>query len=108
MGWILQDLRYGVRGLWRQPSFTLLAVLALTLGIGASTAIFSVIENVLLDPFPDVDTQRIVSIVIHDMKSSRPGGRSWVKLPEYLEYQDRRRLSPRRRVVFEWRRCRAI
>ena len=55
--------------------------------IGASSAIFSVIENVLLDPFPYVDTNRVVSIVVHDVKNSRPGGRSWMKLPEYLEYQ---------------------
>src|SRR5579862_3065496 len=88
MGWIVQDLRYGLRGLWKQPSFTLLAILALALGIGSSTAIFSVIENVLLDPFPYVDAQRVVSIVIHDVKNSRPGGRSWFKLDEYLEYQD--------------------
>jgi putative ABC transport system permease protein len=88
MSWIVQDLRYGLRGLRKQPSFTLLAIFALALGIGASTAIFSVIENVLLDPFPYVDTQRVISIVIHDLKSSRPGGRSWMKLAEYLEYQD--------------------
>jgi putative ABC transport system permease protein len=88
MGWIVQDLRYGLRGLWKQPSFTLLAILALALGIGSSTAIFSVIENVLLDPFPYIDAQRVVSIVIHDVTNSRPGGRSWFKLDEYLEYQN--------------------
>ena len=59
MHWILQDLRYGLRGLRNQPGFTLLAVVALALGIGAATTIFSVIENVLLDPFPYTDAHRI-------------------------------------------------
>jgi hypothetical protein len=56
---IWQDLRYGVRGLRKQPSFTLLAILALALGIGAATTIFSAIHGVLLDPFPYTDANRV-------------------------------------------------
>src|SRR5439155_4133583 len=85
---ILQDLRYGLRGRRNRPGFAALATLALALGIGAATTIFSVIENVLLDPFPYVDTRSIVAFSIHDVNESRPGGRSFFQLPEYLDYQE--------------------
>jgi putative ABC transport system permease protein len=85
--WIWQDLRYGLRGLRNQPGFTILAVVALALGIGAATTIFSVIQNVLLDPFPYTDAHRIVAFYIHDLKSSREGGRSAFKVADFLEYQ---------------------
>jgi len=83
---IWQDVRYGMRGLRNQPGFTALAVVALALGIGSATAIFSVIYNVLLDPFPYTDAARVVTIEMHDVKSSRPGGRSYFQPPEFLEY----------------------
>jgi putative ABC transport system permease protein len=85
---IWHDLRYGWRGLWRQPSFTSLAVLTLALGIGAATTIFSVIQNVLLDPFPYVDADRVVTIQIRDVSNARPGGRNFFQVPEFLEYQE--------------------
>ena len=84
---IWQDLRYGFRGLASRPSFALLAVLNLALGIGAATTIFSVIQNVLLDPFPYADARRVAMIQIHDTTSSRPGGRSFFQVPEFLELQ---------------------
>ena len=85
MHWIAQDFRYGLRGLRKQPGFALVAVLALALGIGAATTIFSVIENVLLDPFPYTDANRVVSFNIHDVKDSRPdSGRSFFRAPEFL------------------------
>ena len=88
MNSILQDLRYGLRGLRKQPGFTLLAVLALVLGIGSVTAIFSVIDNVLLDPFPYKDAKRIVTFYIHDVERGERGGRGGFSIPEFLDYQE--------------------
>jgi putative ABC transport system permease protein len=85
---LIQDLRYGARMLMKNPGFTSLAVLTLALGIGATTTIFSAIQNILLDPFPYKDASRVVAIQIHDTSSSRSGGRSAFQAPEFLDYQE--------------------
>jgi putative ABC transport system permease protein len=85
---LLQDVRYGLRLLAKNPGFTAVAVFTLALGVGAATTIFSVIYNVLLDPFPYTDAQRIVLIEIRDVSDSHPGGRTWFSVPEFLDYQE--------------------
>ena len=86
-GGLAQDTRYGVRSLRKQPSFTAAAVLALALGIGATTTIFSVIENVLFNPYPMYrNVDRMVGVMIHDDASSRPGGRDYFQTAEFLDY----------------------
>jgi len=61
---LLQDLRFGVRVLWRSPGFSLLAILCLTLGIGTNAAVFSWVEGILLRPYPLVSHQeRLVAPV---------------------------------------------
>src|SRR4029450_11982776 len=81
-----QDLRYGLRSIRNQPAFAALAVLTLALGIGAATTIFSVIQNVLLDPFPYKDADRVAAIRIHDATNPQPFGRTALQTPEFLDY----------------------
>jgi putative ABC transport system permease protein len=83
-----KDLRYSARMLLKKPGFTAVAVLTLALGIGASTAMFSVIDNVLLEPFPYKDANKIVAMEIHDTSDIHPGGRSGYIGPEFLDYEE--------------------
>jgi len=81
-----QDLRYGARMLMKQPGFTLIALLTLALGIGANTAIFSVVNSVLLRPLPYADDERLVLI-----GGKFPGAgikRASVSVPEFIDYRD--------------------
>ena len=69
-----QDVRYAGRNLRKGPGFALVAMITLALGIGASTAIFSVIENVLMEPFPYPDAKHFVSVqIMTQNKISRAG-----------------------------------
>lgn len=81
-----QDLRYGLRILVRNPSFTLTAVVLLALGIGANTAIFSVVKAVLLWPLPYKDSERIVRI----WNTYPPLGMTELEFaePEFIQYRN--------------------
>ncbi|HEX4751107.1 MAG TPA: ABC transporter permease [Bryobacteraceae bacterium] len=84
---VWRDLRFGFRTLTSTPGFTIIAVLTLALGIGATTAMFSVIDNVMLEPFPYADQHRIYSVVFHDLSSNEAGDRTMFPAPELLDYQ---------------------
>src|SRR5712671_1553284 len=68
---LLQDLRFALRQFRKSPGFVITAILSLMLGIGATTAIFSVIYGVLLDPYPYKDNDRMVHVQLNDKKSGR-------------------------------------
>jgi len=70
---LLAELHHGARTLWRSPRFALVVILTLGLGIGAATAIFSVVDTILLRPLPFRDAERLVAIVQH-LPPHRPGG----------------------------------
>jgi hypothetical protein len=63
---VISDLRYMARELARHPGFTLTAIISLALGIGATSAVFSVIYAVLINPFPYPGSERIMQIALKD------------------------------------------
>ena len=83
---LFQDLRYGVRMLLKQPGFTVVAVVALALGIGANTAIFSVVNAILLRPFNYKDSERLVQISHNYPKLDLKAGVSASGYTHYREH----------------------
>jgi predicted permease len=81
-----QDLRFAFRQFRKSPGFAITAVLSLMLGIGATTAIFSVIYGVLLDPYPYKDADRMIHVELRDKNGRGPLLR--VTGPEYLELRN--------------------
>ena len=83
----LQDLRYGLRMLARNPGFAAVAVIALALGIGANTAIFSVVNGVLLQPLPYRDPGRLMRL----SERSPDFGTMSVAYPNFVDWKDQNR-----------------
>ena len=83
---LIQDARFGLRVLFRRPAFTTVVVVVLALGIGANTAIFSIVDAVLLRPLPYRDSDRLV-LVWQSSKEHRATGEWFNTYREFEEWQ---------------------
>jgi putative ABC transport system permease protein len=81
-----RDIGYAARTLRRTPGFTAVAIVTLTLGIGSVAVIYSVIHNVLLEPFPYPHSRRMVDVVVRDASNNILRGA--LPVPEFLDYQE--------------------
>ena len=80
----MSNLRLALRGLIKNPAFSAVAIITLALGIGANTAIFSIVNAVLLRPLPYPDADRIMVL----NESSGPGQDYSVALPDYFDWRN--------------------
>jgi putative ABC transport system permease protein len=85
IGTLWQDIRYGARVLTKRPGFALTSAVVLALGIGANTALFSVVRNVLFSPLPFDDADRVVLV----QTDWRGGGRGNCSGPDYIDWAER-------------------
>src|ERR1700677_2477651 len=94
---LMQDIRYGLRMIWKSPGFTTVVVLTLALGIGANTAIFSVVYAVLLRPLPYLDASRLVLL----NETSPKVGTVSVSYPNYIDWRNQSHTFAQMAVVHE-------
>src|SRR5260370_26575970 len=86
---LLQDLRFGLRSLVKNRGFTVLAVITLTLGIGANTAVFSMVNALLLRPYPFRDLERLVLIT---RSGNNSGSETRVAPADFVELQQSNKM----------------
>jgi putative ABC transport system permease protein len=101
MNTLMQDLRYGVRMLLRTPGFTLVALLTLALGIGANTAIFTVVNALLLKPLPYSDPERLV-MVWQDFRARGGPADEWATPGNYVDWRAQTDLFQSVSVISGW------
>jgi len=96
-----RDLRYAVRMLIKNPGFTVIAVLALALGIGANTAIFSVVNSLLLRPLPYKNPDRLVTLW-QDHRARGGPEREWTSPDNFSDWRDKNQVFDHVSAVVGW------
>src|SRR5881396_1253860 len=86
---MFQDMRFGLRMLLKKPAFTLIAVFTIALGVGANTAIFSVVNAVLLNPLPFAEPERLIRI--HGQFLATSQDNMSASVPEFTDYREQTR-----------------
>ncbi len=89
---MMTDIRYGLRQLIKHPGFTLIAVFTLALGIGANTAIFSVVNAILLKPLPFPEPQQLIAVGMTDTRQKgTPAELNSLSYPDFFDFRDQNR-----------------
>ncbi|HUP19980.1 MAG TPA: ABC transporter permease [Gemmatimonadota bacterium] len=87
MDQLIQDLRYGFRSLWRRPSFTAAVVVSLGLAVGVNTAMFALVDGVLLEPLPYAEPDELVTL--WQANRERPDAQGSVSVPNFDDWRER-------------------
>ncbi len=89
---LLRDIRLALRGIRRRPGFAAIVILTLTLGIGATTAVFSVVNGILLNPLHHPDAERLVILWETDQRTEPPGTRNNVSPANFADWRELNRV----------------
>ena len=88
LDWLLEDARYGLRMLRKTPGFTAVTIATLALGIGANTALFSVVDSILLKPLPYPESDRLLLV----KEKPAQGRMNPVSAANFLDWRDQNRV----------------
>src|SRR5438067_1273792 len=88
---MMTDLRYGLRQLLKHPAFTIIAILTLALGVGANTAIFSVVNSVLLKPLPFPEPDQLIALGNIDTRQKGQTDLNALSYPDFFDFRDQNR-----------------